>query len=71
MFMTRDSTISGCRFFALRKSGRANSLSIICTEESGGRRLGAWLAVFAERGVNEIHGVDGDYVNRDKLLFDV
>jgi 2-polyprenyl-3-methyl-5-hydroxy-6-metoxy-1,4-benzoquinol methylase len=31
---------------------------------------GHGLAVFAELGVNEIHGVDGDYVNRDKLVFD-
>jgi 2-polyprenyl-3-methyl-5-hydroxy-6-metoxy-1,4-benzoquinol methylase len=31
---------------------------------------GAWLAAFAELGVNEIRGVDGDYVNRDKPLFD-
>jgi hypothetical protein len=31
---------------------------------------GAWLAAFAELGVNEIRGVDGDYVNRDNLLFD-
>jgi SAM-dependent methyltransferase len=31
---------------------------------------GAWLAAFREHGVNEIHGVDGDYVSRDKLLFD-
>lgn len=28
---------------------------------------GTWLAIFKEYGVNEILGVDGDYVNRDQL----
>jgi 2-polyprenyl-3-methyl-5-hydroxy-6-metoxy-1,4-benzoquinol methylase len=31
---------------------------------------GAWLAAFAELGVNEIQSVDGDYVDRDNLLLD-
>jgi 2-polyprenyl-3-methyl-5-hydroxy-6-metoxy-1,4-benzoquinol methylase len=28
------------------------------------------LAAFAELGVNEIRGMDSDYVDRDNLLFD-
>jgi SAM-dependent methyltransferase len=28
---------------------------------------GAWLAVFKELGVADIHGLDGDYVDRNKL----
>ena len=32
--------------------------------------IGTWLSVFKEQGVNEILGIDGDYVNRDQLLFD-
>jgi hypothetical protein len=49
---------------------RANSLSVICTEESGGVGCGsgAWLAEPAEPGVSEIRGVDGDYVNRDNYF---
>lgn len=31
---------------------------------------GAWLAAFAELGVIQVRGIDGDYVNGDKLLFD-
>jgi hypothetical protein len=51
---------SGCRFFALRKSSRTNSLSITQTQESGRRWLwsGRVLAAFAEVGVNEIPEVD-------------
>jgi hypothetical protein len=29
--------------------------------------VGSWLAVFKEAGVQEIHGVDGDYIQRDQL----
>ncbi len=29
---------------------------------------GAWLRAFSESGVKEVRGVDGDYVERDKLL---
>lgn len=29
--------------------------------------IGTWLSVFKEYGVNEILGVDGDYVNREQL----
>ncbi|HJZ58105.1 MAG TPA: class I SAM-dependent methyltransferase [Gemmataceae bacterium] len=28
---------------------------------------GTWLSVFAEHGVADVHGVDGDYVDRDRL----
>jgi SAM-dependent methyltransferase len=28
---------------------------------------GTWLAVLAEHGVADVHGVDGDYVDRDRL----
>ncbi|MGH7931555.1 MAG: class I SAM-dependent methyltransferase [Candidatus Binataceae bacterium] len=31
---------------------------------------GAWLAAFAELGLTQLRGIDGDYVNGDKLLFD-
>jgi SAM-dependent methyltransferase len=31
---------------------------------------GAWLAAFMELGLTRVRGIDGDYVNRDKLLFD-
>jgi len=30
--------------------------------------LGAWLSVFGENGVNELTGLDGDYVDANKLL---
>jgi SAM-dependent methyltransferase len=30
--------------------------------------LGAWLHAFSEMGVNEVCGIDGDYVNRRNLL---
>jgi SAM-dependent methyltransferase len=30
---------------------------------------GAWLSVFRERGVRRATGIDGDYVERDRLLF--
>ena len=29
--------------------------------------LGVWLQVFAENGVANVHGIDGDYVDRSKL----
>lgn len=32
---------------------------------------GAWLKAFLENGVPDVRGVDGDYVERDKLLFPV
>jgi len=32
--------------------------------------LGAWLKVFQELGVEDLRGVDGDYVDREKLMFD-
>ena len=32
--------------------------------------IGTWLSVFKERGVKNILGIDGDYVNRNQLLFD-
>lgn len=32
--------------------------------------MGAWLAAFQELGVGDLLGVDGDYVDRSKLLFD-
>lgn len=32
---------------------------------------GAWLSVFAENGVQDIFGIDGDYVDRGQLLIDV
>ena len=68
------------RFFAVQvvtslRSARA--VAQIACQLFGPKRVvdvgcgqGAWLAAFAELGVNEIRGVDGDYVNRDKLLFD-
>lgn len=31
---------------------------------------GAWLSVWRELGVEDVRGVDGDYVNRDRLLID-
>lgn len=31
--------------------------------------IGTWLSVFHELGVNDILGIDGEYVNRDKLFF--
>jgi len=30
--------------------------------------VGAWLSVFAEHGISELLGVDGDYVDREMLL---
>ncbi|HEV2574175.1 MAG TPA: methyltransferase domain-containing protein [Beijerinckiaceae bacterium] len=30
---------------------------------------GAWLSVWAENGVGDLHGFDGAYVDRDRLLF--
>lgn len=30
---------------------------------------GAWLQVYREHGIEDICGVDGDYINRDMLLF--
>jgi SAM-dependent methyltransferase len=32
--------------------------------------LGTWLRAFVENGVAEVLGVDGDYVDRSRLLFD-
>src|SRR3954470_6591207 len=32
--------------------------------------IGTWLAEFAAAGVNDVTGVDGDYVDRTKLLVD-
>jgi hypothetical protein len=73
MFMTRDSlpfrlpilcapqdavVQIACQIF-----GPKRLVEVGCGQE-------AWLAAFAELGVNEIQGVDGDYVNRDNLLFD-
>ena len=31
---------------------------------------GAWLRAFVENGVSEIQGIDGDYIDREKLLID-
>ena len=31
---------------------------------------GGWLAVWRELGCDKVHGVDGDYVNRDSLFVD-
>jgi SAM-dependent methyltransferase len=33
--------------------------------------LGAWLASFASRGVRDVLGLDGDYVDRSRLLISV
>lgn len=30
--------------------------------------VGAWLSLFAEHGITELLGVDGDYVQREMLL---
>jgi len=30
--------------------------------------LGTWLAAFSERGVKDLRGIDGDYVNKERLL---
>jgi SAM-dependent methyltransferase len=30
--------------------------------------LGGWLAAFARAGVDDVVGIDGDYVNRDEIL---
>jgi SAM-dependent methyltransferase len=32
--------------------------------------IGTWLSIFEKNGVEEILGIDGDYVNRNQLLFD-
>jgi SAM-dependent methyltransferase len=32
--------------------------------------LGGWLRAFAENDVSELHGLDGDHVDRSRLLFD-
>jgi SAM-dependent methyltransferase len=32
--------------------------------------IGTWLSVFKKQGVDDIIGIDGDYVNRNQLLFD-
>jgi len=32
--------------------------------------IGTWLSVFKNQGVEDILGIDGDYVNRNQLLFD-
>ena len=29
---------------------------------------GAWLSVFREKGIRDVLGIDGDYVDRDRLL---
>lgn len=31
--------------------------------------IGTWLSVFKKQGVDDILGIDGDYVNRNQLLF--
>ena len=33
-----------------------------------GCAMGEWLSVFREHGVEDFHGVDGDYIQRDALL---
>jgi hypothetical protein len=68
------------RFFAIQVADSlrsARAVAQIACQLFGPKRLvevgcgqEAWLAAFAELGVNEIQGVDGDYVNRDNLLFD-
>jgi len=30
--------------------------------------LGTWLAAFREQGIEDFRGIDGDYVNKDRLL---
>src|SRR2546429_8002382 len=32
--------------------------------------IGTWLSVFEESGVSDVIGVDGDYVDRDRLLIE-
>lgn len=68
------------RFFAIPVADSLRSARVvaqIACQLFGPKRVvhvgcsqGAWLAAFAELGVNEIRGVDGDYVDRDNLLFD-
>ncbi len=31
--------------------------------------VGTWLSIFQKHGITDILGIDGDYVNRDQLLF--
>jgi len=47
-----------CQLFASKRMA-----DVVCGQ-------GHWLAAFVELGVNEIRGVDGDYVNRAKLPLD-
>lgn len=48
--------------WVMKTEGPQTVLDIGCGE-------GAWLSVFAEHGAKVV-GVDGDYVNRDRLLID-
>jgi hypothetical protein len=45
-------------------------LEILCPKSvvDVGCGLGTWLSVFEELGVEEILGIDGDYVDKEKLL---
>lgn len=36
-----------------------------------GCATGAWLAAWREAGVGDIHGADGDYVDRDRLMIPI
>jgi SAM-dependent methyltransferase len=64
-------------FFAAHREGARRSAHVVAALVLGwipaksvidvGCGEGTWLAVFRERGVTEIAGVDGDYIERDKL----
>lgn len=65
-------------FFAEQKIGAETSCRPIVTEiltlfkinsvVDVGCGLGVWLAEFARQGINDFLGIDGDYIDRQKLL---
>jgi SAM-dependent methyltransferase len=79
-FSLKYSNVYDERFFGLQVADSLRSARVVAqiacqlfgpkSVTDVGCGQGAWLAAFAELGINEILGVDGDYVNRDKLLFD-
>lgn len=65
-----DSLVEGALRSARAVVPLVLELSPIASVVDLGCGLGAWLAAFAELGVTDSLGIDGDYVDQSKLLID-
>lgn len=77
--MSRASSHYDTGFYAAQREGSLRSARLIvplvieCLRPASvvdvGCGVGTWLSIFREGGVMDVCGVDGDYVQRDSLLF--